>query len=143
MSNFTVVYAVNVPHYGRTQIEAPTAAEAIAVAKHQDPAEICTERDRSSAACARIVSITDGEGRSIAEGVTLDGAFMRYGGRPAWLLCEASPAMLESLQRLVARSDDLLHALAWPSGRHEHLIERLCAACHVAKAAIAAANGEN
>ncbi|MCI1047061.1 hypothetical protein [Caballeronia zhejiangensis] len=143
MSNFTVVYAVNVPHYGRTQIEAPTAAEAIAVAKHRDPAAICTERDCSSAACARIVSITDDDGRSIAEGVTLDGAFTRYGGRPAWLLCEASPAMLESLQKLVARSDDLLHALACPNGRHEHLVERLCAASYVAKAVIAAANGEN
>ncbi|KAK45448.1 hypothetical protein BG58_17955 [Caballeronia jiangsuensis] len=143
MSNFTVVYAVNVPHYGRTQIEAPTAADAIAAAKHRDPAEICTERDRSSAACARIVSITDHDGRSIAEGVTLDGAFMRYGGRPAWLLCEASPAMLESLQRMVARSDDLVRALVCHNGRNEHLVERLCAASHVAKAVIAAANGEN
>lgn len=143
MSHFTVVYAINVPHYGQTQIEAPTAAEAITEAKHRDPAEICIERNRSSAACARIVSITGDDGRRIAEGVALDGAFMRYGGRPAWLLCEASPAMLESLQKLVARSDDLLHALACPNGRNEHLIERLCAACHVAKAVIAAANGEN
>jgi len=143
VSNFTVVYAVNVPHYGRTQIEAPTAAEAIATAKHRDPAEICTECDRSSAACARIVSIIDEDGRSVAEGVTLDGAFMCYGGRPAWLLCEASPALLESLHRMVSRADDLVHALACSNGRNEHLIERLCAACHVAKAVIAAANGEN
>ncbi|BBU33362.1 hypothetical protein BTHE68_70960 (plasmid) [Burkholderia sp. THE68] len=143
MSNFTVVYAVNVPHYGKTQIEAATAAEAIAVAKHRDPAEICTEHDHSSASCARIVSIFDDAGRSIAEGVTLDGAFIRYGGRTAWLLCEASPALLESLQRMVSRSDDLVHALVCPNGRNEHLVERLSAACHVAKTVIAAASGEN
>ncbi|GAB5098071.1 hypothetical protein [Caballeronia sp. HLA56] len=142
MTNFTVVYAVNVPHYGKTQIEASTAAEAISVAKHCDPVEICTEHDHSNAACARIVSILDDAGRSIAEGVTLDGAFMRYGGRTAWLLCEASPALLESLQKMVSRSDDLVHALVCSTGRNEHLVERLCAACHVAKAVIAAANGD-
>ncbi|CAB3802774.1 hypothetical protein LMG28614_05694 [Paraburkholderia ultramafica] len=142
MSTFTVLYAVNVPHYGSVQIEAGTAAEAIATAKTRDPAEICNERDRSNAACARIVSITDDSGQSIAEGVTLDGAFLRYGGRPAWLLCEAAPAMLESLQKMVTRSDDLLRALACPDCRNEHLVERLCAACHVAKAVIAAAADE-
>ncbi|WP_244832196.1 hypothetical protein [Caballeronia sp. TF1N1] len=143
MSHYTVIYAINVPHYGRTQIEATTPAEAIAAAKHRDPAEICTERDRSNAACSRIVSITDDDGRNIAEGVTLDGAFMRYGGRSAWLLCEAAPAMLESLQRIVSRSDDLVRALACSSGRNEHLVERLCAACYVARGVIAAANGDH
>ncbi|MDR5769657.1 hypothetical protein [Caballeronia sp. LZ028] len=102
MTNFTVAYAVNVQHYGKTQIEAPTAAEAIAVAKHCDPAEICTEHDHSSAACARIVSIFDNAGRSIADGVTLDGAFIHYGGRTASLLCEASPALRKSAENGLA-----------------------------------------
>jgi hypothetical protein len=142
VSTFTVLYAVNVPHYGQLQIEAGTKAEAIVTAKSRDPAEICGERDRSSAACARIVSIIDHSGRSIAEGITLDGAFLRYGGRPAWLLCENAPAMLESLQKMIDRTDDLMRALVGPPCHTEHLIERLCAATHVAKAVIAAATDE-
>jgi hypothetical protein len=141
MSTFTVLYAVHVPHYGQVEIEARTPARAIALAKTCDPAEICIERDWTSAVCARIVSITEDSGRSIAEDVALDGAFLRYGGRPAWLLCENAAAMLDSLKNMVVRADELLGSLA-STNHYDALVERRCDATNSAETVIAKAAGQ-
>ncbi|OXC78637.1 hypothetical protein [Caballeronia sordidicola] len=95
MKTFTALFAVDVPHYGTETFAAPSAAVAIATAQAMDPADLCDDPDWSNSACARIVSITDDATRqTTAENVALDGAFLRYGGHPAFLLCEAAPDTL-------------------------------------------------
>ncbi|SAL05368.1 hypothetical protein AWB81_07130 [Caballeronia arationis] len=116
MSLYTALFAIDVPHYGTTTIEAPTPAAAIETAKTLDPADLCDDPDWGNAACARIVSINDATRcHLIAEDVALDGAFLRYGGRQAFLLCEAAPALLDAVRKLTAQAHALLRG---HRGRH-------------------------
>lgn len=141
MKVFTVLFAVNVQHYGRKEIEAETAAQAVALAKALDPAEFCNDQDRSSAECARIVFISDVDGNTVAEGVALDGAFIRHGGHAAWLLCEKAPALLQSLELMIAGADALMGAIAGETDRFECQVLRLADAATAAERLMAAIRG--
>lgn len=135
MSLYTALFAIDVPHYGTRTIEALTPAAAIEAAKTLDPADLCDDPDWGNAACARIVSIKDATHRHlIAEDVALDGAFLRYGGRPAFLLCEA-------VQKLAAQALALLAAIEQVSDRFEDPASRLAEAASHAQQVIATAVG--
>jgi hypothetical protein len=143
MKTYTALFAVDVPHYGTEHIEAESPAAAIAVAKTMDPADVCNDPDWSNSACARIVSITDDLTRhTIAEDVALDGAFLRYGGRQAWLLCEAAPDMLKALEQIIARADDIMAAIELKTDQFEDQVSRLCEAATAAEAIVSKAKGE-
>jgi len=142
MSLYTALFATDVPHYGTTTIEAPTPAAAIEAAKMLDPADLCDDPDWGNAACARIISIKDTARRHvIAEDVALDGAFLRYGGRHAFLLCEAASALLDAVQKLTAQSHALLLAIEGESDRFEDPASRLAEAASHAEQVIAKAEG--
>ncbi|SAL83594.1 hypothetical protein AWB67_06451 [Caballeronia terrestris] len=142
MSLYTALFAIDVPHYGTRTIEALTPAAAIKAAKTLDPADLCDDPDWGNAACARIVSIKDETHRQlIAEDVALDGAFLRYGGRQAFLLCEAAPALLDAVQKLAAQAHALLAAIESASDRFEDPAARLAEAASHAEQVIATAEG--
>jgi hypothetical protein len=142
MSLYTALFAIDVPHYGTRSIEAPTPAAAIEAAKTLDPADLCDDPDWGNAACARIVSIKDVTHRHlIAEDVPLDGAFLRYGGRQALVLCEAAPALLDSVQKLTAEARKLLTEIGGASDRFENQAPRLAEATSHAERVIADAEG--
>lgn len=143
MKTYTALFAVDVPHYGTEHIEAGSAGEVIAIAKKMDPADLCNDPDWSNSACARIVSITDDVTRhTIAEDVALDGAFLRYGGHTAWLLCEAAPDMLKALELIIARADDIMAAIELKTDQFEDQVSRLCEAAKAAEAVVAKAKGD-
>ena len=143
MKTYTVLLAVDVPHYGTEHIEADSPAEAINIAKAMDPADLCDDPDWSNSACARIVSITDDEARhDIAEDIALDGAFVRYGGEPAWLLCEAAPELLEALEKMIARADDVMAAIEGVTDQFEDQVSQLSEAASAAEKIVSKAKGE-
>ena len=91
---------------------------------------------------ARIVSIKDGTHRQlIAEDVALDGAFLRYGGRQAFLLCEAAPALLEAVQKLVAETHVLMAAIGDTTDQFEDSVSHLAEAASHVERVIATAEG--
>src|ERR1700687_2333909 len=97
MKTYTVLLAEDVPHYGFVHITAATATEAIEAARHLDTGEHCTDSEWSTAVCHRIVHIEDEDGNIVAEDIALDRYFLRYGGEPARLLCDAAPKLLDAL----------------------------------------------
>jgi hypothetical protein len=142
MSLYTALFAIDVPHYGTRTIEALTPAAAIEAAKTLDPADLCDDPDWGNAACARIVSIKDETHRQlIAEDVALDGAFLRYGGRQAFLLCEAAPALLDAVQKLTAQARALLAAIEGVTDQFEDPASRLAEAASHAERIIAKTDG--
>ncbi|SAL60266.1 hypothetical protein [Caballeronia humi] len=142
MSLYTALFAIDVPHYGTRTIEALTPTAAIEAAKTLDPADLCDDPDWGNATCARIISIKDVTRRHlIAEDVALDGAFLRYGGRQAFLLCEAAPALLEAVQKLASQALALLAAIEQVSDRFEDPASRLAEAASHAQQVIATAVG--
>lgn len=102
MKTYTVLLAEDVPHYGTAHITAASAAEALEAARHLDTGEHCTDSDSSTAVCHRIVHIEDEDGNIVAEDIALDRYFLRYGGEPDRLLCDAAPRLLDALARIAA-----------------------------------------
>jgi len=103
MKTYTVLLAEDVPHYGTAHITAASAAKALEAAHRLDTGDHCTDPDSSSAVCRRIVHIeAEEEGTIVAENIALDGCFLRYGGEPDRLLCDAAPRLLDALTRIAA-----------------------------------------
>jgi hypothetical protein len=98
LRTYTVLFAEDIPHYGSTDIEATDAAHALRVAEALDTSDIYYEASWDTAVCKRIVSIEDSRGAIIAEDIPLDHYFLRNGGQPDRLLCEAAAGLLEAVQ---------------------------------------------
>jgi hypothetical protein len=112
MKTYTAYFTVNVPNYGKTTIEAATAAEAITKACAIDPTAVCDNPDRSQALCGRVIRIIDDkDDHTVAEDLDLDDAFVRHGGIEDWLLCEAAPEMLQSLRNMIVYAHELISAV--------------------------------
>lgn len=136
MKTYTALFALDVPHYGTEDIEADTAEQAIEIAKHLDPVDLVNDPDWSHSVCARIVSITDdAEDHNVAEDIALDDTFLRSGGEPARLLCEAAPQMLEALEFAAERLGSLLDADE-DTPNDCKAYDLVCAAIQAAKAEI-------
>lgn len=159
MKTYTVLYAEDVPHYGTAEITAANPEEAIAAAKRLDVSEQCTDPDWSNSACRRIVHIEDPDGNTFAEGVALDNCFLRHGGEPERLLCDAAPKLLDALTQIAAiplwgeritdeqLKADLLHTGEYDSDEDEFTpgcdleSSSLHDAVKIARAALAEARG--
>lgn len=98
LKTYTVIYAVDVPHYGTASIEAPDDARARAAAKAFDTSGIHNESCWEGSVCERIVSIEDSSDAIVAHDIPLDDYFLRNGGEKERRLCDAAPAMLEALR---------------------------------------------
>lgn len=97
MKHYEILYAEDVPHYGCVLIEADSPDDAVRIARDYDYAYLVNEPEWCSAACKRIVSIHDETGEIIAGDISLDECFLRCGGEPDELRCNAAEAMLETL----------------------------------------------
>lgn len=102
MKTYTIVLAEDVPHYGTAHITAASDAEALEAACHLDTGDHCTDADWRNAVCRRIVHIEAEEGTIVAEDIALDRCFLRYGGEPDRLLCDAAPRFLDALTKIAA-----------------------------------------
>lgn len=98
MPIYEILYAEDVPHYGSKDIEAASADDALAKAKEIDPLSVTNEPDHQNAVCKRIVHIEDADGNLVAEDIPLDNCHLRYGGEEDRRLCDAAPALLETLR---------------------------------------------
>ena len=132
MKTYTVLFAEDVPHYGTAEIQAEDDAAALEAARTYDLSEVTNDAEWENSACKRIVWIEGPDGNTVAEDISLDDCFLRYGGEKDRLLCEAAPEMLEALELCedvlseLARSDDGTPSIS---------------ALNMARAAIARANG--
>jgi len=99
LKTYTVLYAVDVPHYGRWVIEAGNDADALAAAKAVDCEDVCSEPQWDSAVCKRIVHIEDPDGNTPHRDVPLDEFSLRSGGEADRVLCDAATDMLSALRR--------------------------------------------
>lgn len=100
MKTYTVLYAVDVPHYGSHEIQAQNDDAAIeaAIALHKQGSVTFNDPQWSSSVCARIVQIEDEAGAIIDEDRPIDDYFLRSGGAKARLLCDHAEEMLKMLQ---------------------------------------------
>jgi len=100
MKTYTVLYAVDVPHYGAHEIQAENDDAAIeaAIALHKQGSVTFNDPQWSSSVCARIVQIEDEAGAIIDEDRPIDDYFLRSGGAKARLLCDHAEEMLKMLQ---------------------------------------------
>jgi hypothetical protein len=102
MKTYNVLLAEDVPHYGTARITAASPAEALEAARGLDTGDHCTDADWRNAVCRRIVHIEAEEGTIVAEDIALDRCFLRYGGEPDRLLCDAAPRLLDALTKIAA-----------------------------------------
>jgi hypothetical protein len=98
MKTYTVLFAEDVPHYGVAEIKAENDAAAITLAKDYDLSEVTIDAEWENSVCRRIIRIEDSEGTILAEDLSLDNCFLRYGGDADRILCDAAPRLLEALQ---------------------------------------------
>jgi len=101
MKTYKVLFAEDVPHYVIVDIKATNDQKAIALARDFDRDDLVMDPEWGNSFCHRIVEIQDGTGQTIAENIPLDGCFVRYGGEPERLLCEAAPELLRSLKTIL------------------------------------------
>jgi hypothetical protein len=112
MKTYIVLFAEDVPCYGSAAIEAENDAAALEAAKAFKLSDVTTDPSWDLSVCKRIVNIEDPEGNIIAEEISLEDCFLRYGGERERILCDAAPAMVEALEVCedvlsdVARLDD-------------------------------------
>jgi hypothetical protein len=132
MKTYTVLFAEDVPHYGTAEIRAKNDADALEAAKGYPLFEVTNDAEWENSACKRIVSIEDAEGNVVAEDVSLDDCFLRYGGDRERALCDAAPDMLGALQLC----EDVLSDLARIDDGTPSI-----SALHMARTAIAKATG--
>jgi len=109
MKKYSVLFAVDVPHYGPVDIEAAGDAEALtAVRAYWERVEAGNELEPAfdphwdSKVCARIVHIEAPDGEEIARDVPLDQFHLRCGGEADRRLCEAAPDLLAEAIKAVA-----------------------------------------
>lgn len=98
MARYEILYAEDVPHYCVVEIEADSPADALRSAKEYDYGDAAADPDWSNPVCKRIVSIHDEAGNTVAEDVSLDGCFLRYGGDTEERICDAAAVMLATLR---------------------------------------------
>ena len=102
MKTYTALFAIEVHHYGFHAIEAEDDQAAITGAESLFKADTVEYPDPewANAVCARIVHITDPDGRVIAYDRPLDPCFVRSGGEADRLLCDKAGAMLEAIREI-------------------------------------------
>ena len=98
---YAVVFAEDVPHYARVEIEAEDDSHALRVARAYDTHSLDYEASWGDAVCRRIVSIEDAGGADVARDVALDDFFLRNGEADR-ARCDASATMLAALTRFEA-----------------------------------------
>jgi len=101
MKTYTVLFAEDVPFYGTVEIEAADDDAALEIAKSCDVSDAATDPEWCNSACKRIVRIEDAERLTVAEDISLDDCFLRYGGEKDRLLCEAAPELLSALKQIL------------------------------------------
>jgi len=104
---YQVLYAEDVPHYGVVEIEALSAEEALALAQARDYDNAYLEPDWSNGVCRRIVEICDDAGEILGQDISLDSCFLRYGGEPDRLRCQAAEDLLRVAKHVNAALTDL------------------------------------
>jgi hypothetical protein len=124
MKTYTILFAEDVPHYGTTEIQAENDAAALDAAKTYPLSEVTNDAEWENSACKRIVYIQDAEGNTIAEDVSLDDCFLRYGGDKEPALCDAAPELLAAAELVVER---------WSQGDLAEAVRMLDAAVTAAK----------
>lgn len=104
MKTYSVLYAEDVPHYGTHEIEAENDEAAIeaAIAYHEAGSATVDDPSWNSSVCARIVNIQGPDGDIIDEDRPLDAYFIRAGGEPDRILCDAAEELLQSLEAFVS-----------------------------------------
>ncbi len=133
MKTYTILFAEDVPHYGTAEIRAKNDAAALEAAKAYPLSQVTIDAEWQNSACKRIVSIEDPDGKIIAEDVSLDECFLRYGGDGERALCDAAPDMLDALELC----EDVLSDLARLDDGTPSI-----SALNMARAAIAKAKGD-
>jgi hypothetical protein len=98
MKAYTVLFAEDVPHYGEVEIKAQDDTAALEAAKAYELATVPMMPGDGYSACKRIVEIMDAGENVIAEDISLDDCFLRYGGDKERLLCDAAQDMLDALE---------------------------------------------
>jgi hypothetical protein len=96
MKTYSALFAVDVPHYGVLEIEAKDDEAALEAANTVDVSEVVGDPEWENAVRGRIVYLRDSDDLTIAEDVSLDNTFMRYGGEEEYRLCEAAPELLDA-----------------------------------------------
>jgi len=101
MTTYTVLYALDVPHYGTAEIEANDHNLALRLAReHWDAVqrgEACnpaSDPDWDGTTCHRIVEITASNGDVVANDIGLDDCYLRYGGARERRLSDAASQLL-------------------------------------------------
>ncbi len=112
MKTYTVLFAEDVPHYGTAEIQAEDNSAAIEAAKAYDFCEVTNEPEWGNSVCKRIVDIQDAEGNIIADDISLDDCFLRYGGDKERAFFNAAPrllAVLENAEKAIEEATDIMH----------------------------------
>jgi hypothetical protein len=102
MKTYSVLFALDIPHYGSVDIEAPDDTAALAAAKQLDPSDYTSDPAWDDPICRRIVHIEAPDGRIVSRDVNLDEFFLRRGGEEARRLCDGAPALKEALEEIAA-----------------------------------------
>jgi hypothetical protein len=109
MKNYTVLFAVDVPHYGAVTVEATNDSDAIVAARAYwesiatgEALEPAYDPAWDGQVCQRIVFIEDPDGNQIASDIALDSSFLRWGGDADRRLCDAAPELLAEAINSVA-----------------------------------------
>lgn len=102
MKTYSVLFALEIPHYGTIEVEAADDAAALAAAKLLDASDYADDPHWDDPICRRIVHIEDPDGKLIAGDIALDEFFLRRGGEAASRLCDAAPALKEALESIAA-----------------------------------------
>jgi hypothetical protein len=145
MKKYTALFAINVPHYGFHDIEAGDDQGAIAATEALYKADTVQYDDPewANAVCARIVHITDPDGRVIAYDKPLDPCFVRSGGDADRLLCDSAADMLKTIDTLIGRAEDLISAIDGTTVAFDTEVGALCEAIIAAHKVALKARGQS
>lgn len=102
MKTYSVLFALEVPHYGCVEIEAADDAAALDAAKQLDPSDYTDDPHWNGAVGRRIVHIEAPDGRIVANDIFLDFDFMLRHGDSSALVQAAVPVLKTALQRIAA-----------------------------------------
>jgi len=98
MKTYTVLFAEDVPHYGTAEIQAENDTAALETAKAYPLSEVNNDAVWENSACKRIVDIRDAQGKIVAEDISLDNCFLRYGGDKERAVFDAALDMFDALE---------------------------------------------
>ncbi len=102
MKTYSVLFAEDVPYHGTAEIEAADDAGAVEAAKACDVSANTTDPDWNNGFCKRIVYIQAENGELVDADIPLDDCFVRYGGEPERILCDAAAELLRTLRTIAA-----------------------------------------